>query len=342
MEHLNSLIFSLCSQFGVSGFEKDISGFAVSRLSDYMDVKTDNLGNVIGELDGGGIHILLDAHMDQIGLIVTAVEDNGFLRVASCGGMDIRVLAAHEVIVWGKKPVLGVVPSTPPHLVKEEDSKKATDISEISIDIGMSKDNALKLVKPGDRITLKSPQFKMLGNFVCSPAIDNRAGVCAILRCLEILKDKKLNCRLTVLLSVQEETTGSGAKTGGFSIQADEAVSVDVSFAGAPEIPTEKTGEAGKGTMIGISPALDYAISRKLEKIARAQGIKYQLEVMGSKTGTNADHIQNAGKGAKTALLSIPIRNMHTACEVISLEDIESTAQLMAAYILERGVKRDA
>jgi endoglucanase len=336
------MLFSLCSQFGASGCEGDVSVFAASKLSDYMKVRIDNLGNVIGELDGNGIHILLDAHIDQIGFIITAVEDNGFLRIASCGGIDMRVLAAHEVTVWGKSPLLGVITSTPPHLIKEEDSKRADDISDIAIDIGMSKENALKFIKPGDRVTLNSPQFKMLNNFVSSTAVDNRAGICSILRCLDILKDKKHDCRLTVIFSVQEETTGSGARVGGFSTQPDEALSVDVSFASAPEIPKDKTGEAGKGTMIGVSPTLDYEMSRKLEEIAKAKEIKYQLEIMGGKTGTNADGIQNAGKGTKTALLSIPIRNMHTGCEVVSLEDIESTAQLITAYILERGGHKNA
>ncbi|HZJ77937.1 MAG TPA: M20/M25/M40 family metallo-hydrolase [Clostridia bacterium] len=337
MELLSKRIFSLCSEFGASGNEKDVSEFLTKKLSKHMSVKKDNLGNVIGESFGNGVHIALDAHMDQIGFIVVSVEDDGFLKVTPCGGIDKRVLAAHEVTVWGKDKIFGVITSTPPHLVKDEDGKKASEIEDLSIDIGMSAKKAKETVRVGDRVTLKSPQLKLLNNRISCNTADDRAGVLSILRCLEILENQKHNCKLTVMFTVQEETGGSGAKVGGYIAQADEAFSVDVGFAKAPDVTKESTSEIGKGTMIGISPVLDYEMSRTLERIAKEKNIDFQLEIMGAKTGTNADSIQTAGKGTKTALLSIPMRNMHTGCELIQLDDIESTAHLMANYILERG-----
>jgi endoglucanase len=195
----------------------------------------------------------------------------------------------------------------------------------------------MKIVSPGDRITFNGGFSKLLGNRVASPSVDDRAGVAAILRCLEMLEGKELNCRLSVMFSVQEETGGSGAQTAAFSAQADEAIAVDVSFASAPDVSSEKYASLGGGAMIGYAPSLDYAMSKKLKDIAERENIPYQCEVMGGKTGTDCDEIQVAGKGVKTSLISVPLRNMHTAIEVCDLADIESTARLMAEYIIERS-----
>ncbi len=332
-----ALLEKLCGAKGVSGAENKAAQVASELLGKYMPVKTDPLGSVTGTVGDGDVHILLDAHLDQIGLVVTAVDEDGFLKVAKCGGVDIRVLAAAEVNVHGKEDIFGVITSTPPHLSKPEDSNKAKGFDEIAVDIGMKREDALKIVSPGDRITFNGGFLKLLGSRVVSPSIDDRAGVAAILRCLELLEAKELGCKVSVLFSVQEETGGSGAQTGAFSACADEAIAVDVSFAAAPGISGEKYAVLGGGTMIGYAPSLDYEMSRRLSDIAEKKNIPNQPEVMGGRTGTNCDEIQVAGKGVKTALLSIPLRNMHTAVEVCDLEDIENTAKLMAEYIIGRG-----
>ncbi|MBQ2847718.1 MAG: M20/M25/M40 family metallo-hydrolase [Clostridia bacterium] len=332
-----ALLEKLCSTKGVSGEENRAAAVAAELLGRFMPVKTDALGSVTGSMGEGTPHILLDAHLDQIGLIVTTVDEDGFLKVAKCGGADIRVLAAAEVTVHGNEDIFGVITSTPPHLSKPEDSSKAKGFDEIAVDIGMKREKAVKIVSLGDRITFNGAFERLLGNRVASPSIDDRAGVAAILRCLEILEDKDIKCKISVLFSVQEETGGSGAQAGAFSANADEAIAVDVSFASAPGVSGEKYASLGEGTMIGYAPSLDYEMSRMLSNIAERKDIPNQPEVMGGKTGTNCDEIQVAGKGVKTALLSIPLRNMHTAVEVCDLADIESTAQLMAEYITERS-----
>ena len=336
-EKLESLIFGLTAETGAAGSEQAAAAYAKKKLSKYMPVSIDPLGSVRGELEGNGPHILLDAHIDQIGMIVTSIDDDGFLKVDKCGGMDIRILAAHEVTVWGKKPLFGVVTSTPPHLAKKEDDKKAKGFDEIAIDIGLPKEKAAELVRLGDRVTLNGKPKRLLGNRICGPCLDDRAGVASILRCLEILKDKKHNCHISVLFSVQEETGGSGAQTGGFSAAADESIAVDVSFAMAPDMRREACADLGKGPMLGISPTLDDEMGKTLEKIAKTKNIPFQFEIMGGRTGTNADEIQVSGKGTKMALLSIPLKNMHTSIEMLDLEDVENLAKLMAEYILERG-----
>ena len=334
---VSALLESLCGAKGVSGAEKSAAQTAAKLLEKYMPVKIDVLGSVTGSTDGEGVHILLDAHLDQIGLVVTAIDSDGFLKVAKCGGADRRVLAASEVTVHGKEDIYGVITSTPPHLAKAEDADKANGFDEISVDIGMSKEDATKIVCPGDRITFNGAYAPLLGSRVCSPSVDDRAGVAAILRCLELIKDKKLNCKISVMFSVQEETGGSGAQAGAFAAAPDEAIVVDVSFASAPGVSGEKYASLGGGTMIGYAPSLDYAMSNRLTEIAKEKDISHQFEVMGGRTGTNCDEIQVSGKGVRTALLSVPLRNMHTACEICDLADIESTARLMAEYITERG-----
>ncbi len=336
-EMLRDVIFELACADGTPGDETQAVSAAVKKLEKYMSVYVDTLGSVRGEMPGEGPHILLDAHIDRIGMIVTSVDDSGFIKFTKCGGTDARVLAAAEVTVWGKEPVYGVVTSTPPHLSKGDDNKKAKDFSELSIDVGMSAECAKKLVHPGDRVTVNMKNLELMGDRISCAALDDRAGVASILRCLELLEGKKHGCKLSVLFSVQEETGGSGAATGGFDIAPDEAIAVDVSFAMAPGLKPEKCAHLSKGTMIGYAPSLDYNISRSLQRIAEKKNIPYQYEVMGGKTGTNADELQISGKGVKMGLLSIPLRNMHTGAEIIDINDVEATAQLMAEYIIERG-----
>lgn len=331
------MLFDLCSTEGVSGREWPIAKKALGYLSKYMECRIDALGSVVGKTDGSQPRILLDAHIDRIGLVVTAIDSTGFLKVAKCGGADIRVMAASEVTVWGKEPLFGVVTSVPPHLAKSGKSSKAADFDELCIDIGMSCEQAKELVSPGDTITFNGTQARLISNEVVSPCIDNRAGIAAILRCLEIIEEsREETCALTVLFSVQEETGGSGALVGGFASEAQESIVVDVGFGRAPGIRNDQAGELGGGTMIGYAPSLDTVMSQSLTELAQGYDIKWQYDVMGGKTGTNGDGIQTSASGIRTALLSIPIRNMHTVVETVCLDDIEATAQLMANYILGR------
>lgn len=335
---LFDMLKALCEANGTSGDETAAAKVAAEYLAKYMPVKVDSLGNVTGDTGASGSKILLDAHLDRIGFAVTAIDEKGFLKVARVGGIDPIVLAAAEVTVHGKEEVYGVIISTPPHLSKGSDGK-APEIADIAIDTGMSKEEAEKIISIGDRITMCGDIKKMLGERVCGAALDDRSGVAAILRCLEILGDKVRSLPIAVMFSSCEETGSAAAKSGSFNVCPDEAIAVDVSFARAPGIKESVRAELGKGTMIGYAPSLNFEFSRKLESLAKEKGIAYQTEVMGSSTGTNADDMVTAGKGTKMALLSIPQRNMHTQSEVVDLRDIESTAQLMAAYILAREGK---
>lgn len=334
------LLKSLCHAKGTSGSETDAAAVAADFLGKYMPVRRDALGNVIGETEAKGKRILLDAHLDEIGMVVTAVDEKGFVKFAKVGGIDPIVLSAAEVTVHGKKDVYGVITSTPPHLSKDDDKVSAVD--ELAIDIGMTESQAKELISLGDRITFNSRVEPLLGSRACGGAIDDRSGVASILLCLDILGERVKSLPITVLFSSGEETGGSGASVAAFSAQADEAIAVDVSFAKAPGVDESVTANLGEGTMIGFAPTLNHDMSSKLKSLAQQNDIKYQLEVMGGRTGTNADHICIAGCGTKMGLLSIPLRNMHTAVEIVDLADIEATAKLMAAYILDKEENENA
>lgn len=338
MDSLKNLIFSLSESNGTPGAENEISDIIEKYISDFAEVSRDRFGNVTATLAGNEKTILLDAHCDRIGMIVTGIEDGGFLRVAKCGGMDARVLAAQDVTVWGKEPVYGVVTSTPPHLSTAEDAKKAKDFNEILIDIGMDKKNAEKLICVADRITVKCPHGEMINNRIFGAALDDRAGCAVIIEAARLVAKATEHPTVKLLFSCQEETGGSGAVGGSYSTDAHECIAVDVSFADAPDMPSEKCGKLGKGPMIGIAPVLNYKISTKLKEIAQSKNIPFQLELMGDSTGTNADHIAISRGGIKTGLVSIPQRNMHTGVEVVSLDDIESSAKLIAEYIIGGGL----
>ncbi len=329
------LLKKLCSVHGTPGNETVAAELAAGELKKYMDVHFDALGNVIGRTVADAPHIFLDAHIDRIGLVVTSITDEGFVKVNSCGGVDARTLEASEVIIFGKKEIFGVVSSIPPHLTKSGENK-ASEVRDIVIDIGMDKETAQNYISPSDRVIVKSDFVKLLGTKVSSAALDNRAGVASLIIACDMLKDKGINPNLTVAFTVCEETGGGGAKIASFAQQSDEAIAVDVSFAKAPDVSDEESGIMSEGPMIGFSSVLDYNMSLNLVKLAEKKQIPYQREIMGSRTGTNADNISVSGCGIKTGLISIPLRNMHTAVEVVDINDIKNTALLICEYVFER------
>ncbi len=332
---LKDTLFELLAAPGITGAEDDAAAVAAQLLETYMPVRRDTLGSVIGETDGEGRGILLDAHLDQIGLFVTAVTDDGFVKVSKCGGADVRTMACHEVRILGREPIYGVVVSTPPHLRKSEND--APKWEDVAIDVGMSADHARALIAAGDRVLLLGKPREMLNGRICAAALDDRAGIAAILRALDILKEKGIRRKLTVVFSVQEETSGGGAAAAAFQSGAETAIAVDVSFADAPGLSEVETKPMGAGTMIGLSPSLSREVSDRLIVLAKENAIPFCLEPMGGKTGTNAEDYAFSKCGRKTGLLSIPIRNMHTSVEVCDLCDVEATAQLIALYVESEG-----
>ena len=335
---LFTLVQALCGASGVSG-EESGAGDAILGLLDEKDAAyMDSQGSVLYSLyqnpEESAPHLMLEAHLDEIGMMVSRVDDDGFLHIAPCGGLDRRLLMGLEVLVHAQnapEPLPGILSSS------AADRDKTPKTSELFVDVGLSPGRAKALIAPGDRITTVSPTRRLLGTRVSSKALDNRAGCAVLLRAAQLLRGEALPCSVTLAFCSQEETGGTGAKTAAYRVNPTHALAVDVSFAFTPDAPRDECGDLGAGAMIGIAPILDNASIELLRQLASQHKIAHQLEVLGSSTGTDADSIAPCRCGVKTSLVSIPLKYMHTPIEVADLEDIESCAQLLAQFARSLG-----
>ena len=336
---LKKIIFNLCNSAGPSGQEYGPKKIILDVLKDIMNINTDKMGNIICENNPKGQikqHILLDAHIDEVGLIVTGFE-NGFIKVTNVGGLDARILPGTEVIIWGKVPVKGLFCTTPPHLIKAGD-KSGADITRFFIDTGLTANELDSAVTYGDRVTFCGNAGDLLGFRFCGKSLDNRVGAAVLIAVMltHIKEYEEAGIKITILFSAQEETGCTGAITGAYNINPDKAIVIDTTFALSAGCPPHKCGKMSEGPMIGISPSLNKEISEELKMIAKKNNIKYQVEVMAGKTGTNADFIGITKDGIKTGLVSIPIKYMHTSVEQADLEDIKDTCRLIHAFIINQ------
>ncbi len=313
----------------------EASDKAYQILSKYAET-TQNGVNVVGKIKGNSDYtLMLEAHIDEVGFVVTDIDDNGFLTVKNCGGIDLRALPSRVVTVHGKEKVTGVFCATPPHL---GGPKEYDDIAALKIDTLLG-EKAKDVISIGDFVTFSSKAASLQGGRVTGKSFDNRAGVVCLLTLAERLQNRELPCNIVFAFTDAEELGNRGAKTAVFNISPDEAIVLDVSFADAPDVPSNDCGKLGGGAMIGMSPILDKNIFKKLVAVAKENNLNYQTEVMGGRTGTNGDVVSVSKSGVKTGLVSIPLRNMHSDVEIIDIKDIENVCDLLECYILKGGNK---
>lgn len=307
-------------------------------IGEYMPIESGFDNCVVGTLAGQTDKtVLLDAHCDQIGFIVTAVFEDGFVKVSPIGGIDARILPSKTVKIHSKSgEVKATFCSIPPHLKSNDDNTPAT-FDDLYLDTGVLS-GICDTVSVGDYATFDSEFCELNENRVVSKSLDNRCGVAALLRVAEKIYNKKLPYTVKFLFSTAEELGLRGAKCAAFGISPDAAISVDVSFGDHPGIEEEKCKPLGSGAMIGISPVLSKEITDKLFLTAKQKGIKHSAEIMNGTTGTNADVISVTKSGVPCGLISIPIRNMHTPVEVCDIRDIEACADIIAELLLSGGV----
>lgn len=299
-------------------------------LSQYTEAHQNGI-EVVGKIKGEGDYtLMLEAHIDEVGFVVTDVDANGFLTVKNSGGIDLRMLPARTVTIHGKEKITGVFCATPPHL---GGPKEYDDISALKIDTLLG-EKAKELISVGDFVTFDVKAEELQNDRITGKSLDNRASVVCLLALAERLQGTKLPYNIVFAFTDAEELGNRGAKTTTFDISPDEAVVLDVSFADAPDVPSNECGKLGGGAMIGMSPVLDKNISKRLVSIAKENNLSYQTEVMGRRTGTNGDVISISKSGVKTGLVSIPLRNMHTDCEIIDIKDIENVCDLLKNYVL--------
>ena len=327
----------LCAAPAPTGFEAPAQEVFRRRLSPIAAIGGDPLGNVWAEVNPeGSPHVVVTAHNDQIGLIVTYIDDDGFISFEKIGGVDPGLLPGRHVVLHGAAgPVDGVVGRRPSHKMTPEERGKAPDMHDQWIDIGAtSRDEALQRVRVGDPITFEA-KFLTLGNGrYASPGFDDRAGVYVAARALEHYAAAPAAARMTALATVHEETTFMGAKAMGRRLKPDVIIVVDVDFASDdPGNDAKKIGgevKLGAGPVIHRGAAGNHALLRLALEAAEQEGIPVQVKALPGRTSTDAEELMAAGTAA-TLSYSVPLRNMHSTLEVIQPDDAEAGALLAAA-----------
>lgn len=331
---------ALSAMAGPSGFEHTVAEHAAALMRPFLDeANVDRFGNAVGvRLCGkpGAPKLLLDAHLDEIGLIVTGIED-GFLRFRTIGGVDPRMFPNRELTVLTTTPVLGVVACFPPHVLKAGDMKKALPISELRVDIGMKQEQAEQAVPIGTPMVFRGGCFDLRNGRLCGKSMDDRSCFTALLRAVELLMDKSLDVDLYVMGSTREEVSGAGAKVGTYGIHPDYCVAVDVTHAKTPDMGKGRHSGIGGGPQIGVGPNMTRWMTERMVAKAKALNIPYDLEVMEGHTGTNGWHMQIVREGVATSVVSLPLKYMHSPIEVLDLKDIESVATLLCAFVENLG-----
>lgn len=330
-------IAKLCAVPGVSGYEMPVCELMRDMMRPYCDqVDILPLGSVVGQRAGvspDAPRVLLDAHLDQIGFIVSGINDEGFLHFTPCGGFDARVLPAKEVIIHTDPVRYGVIAVLPPHLQTPENKEKAMPMGDLIIDAGMSAEEARKCIPIGTPVTVAAAPFALGSETIGGAALDDRACMASILYALELLGDEPLPVNLIIVGSVREETGGAGASTAAYFARPDYAVAVDVTHAHTPDALKSNTVPAGSGACIGVGPHLNRKVTSTLRRLAAEQEIAHTIEVLPGRTGTNATPMQIVRTGVATGLVSLPLRYMHTTTEVIRIDDTRAVGELLAAFI---------
>lgn len=333
-----TLLKEICETAGAPGFENRIRNIVIREIKDHVDdIQIDKLGNVIALKKGKkNKKVMIAAHMDEIGFMVTHVDDKGFVRFHCLGGFDPKTLTSQRVIIHGKKDVIGVMGSKPIHLMQPEERNKAPQLSDYYIDLGMNKKEVDKLIQPGDSITRERSFIEMGECFNCK-SLDNRISVFIL---IETLKELKKPCFDTyAVFTVQEEVGLRGAYVSAHHIEPDFGFGLDTTIAfdtpGAQ--PHEKVTQLGKGAAIKIMDGgtiCDQRMIAYMKSQAVKQKITHQMEVLPAGS-TDTAGIQRMGKtGAIAGAVSIPTRHIHSVIEMVHKKDVANAIKLLNTCIL--------
>lgn len=326
-----------------SGFEQPAARVFRDRMTGVADeVETNVMGSVHAVLKGtrDGISVMLAGHIDEIGLMVNYISDDGFVSFAAIGGVDAGILPGMRVRVHsGGDALLGVMGRKPIHLIEEDDRKNITKIDKLFIDVGLSGDEVKKRVRIGDPITFDVGLETFGDNLAVSRAFDDKMGAWISARVLEeVKKAGGAPGDLIAAATVQEEVGLRGGTTSAYGVNPQVGIAVEVGHAtDYPDIDKRKHGEAtcGKGPIIARGPNINPALFELLVKAADKAKVPYQLGAEPRGTGTDANAIQLSRGGKAAALVSIPLRYMHTPTEVLSLTDLEHTVKLLTRFVLD-------
>jgi endoglucanase len=310
------------------------------------EVRGDRMGNSFATLNGGGApRVMLSGHIDEIGLMVTHIDDQGLLRFTGVGGWDPQVLVGQRVLLQAQNgEVPGVIGKKAIHLMESEERKKVSQIKDLWIDIGAKDgDEAKERVRVGDVGVIDRDVLELPNGRIASRSLDNRMGAFVVLEALRLLSEENgLAAEVVAVASVQEEIGLYGARGAAFGLDPDAAVAVDVTHAtDTPGVSKNEHGDhsLGSGPVITRATNLSPIVFDGLIAAAEREGIAYTLEADSRSTSTDADAIQFTRAGIATGLVSVPNRYMHSPNEVVALEDLESCAKLIATYV--KGLRKD-
>jgi putative aminopeptidase FrvX len=302
------------------------------------EVRADLIGNSFAVLNGSGPRILLAGHIDEIGLMVSHIDDRGYLFISTIGGWDSQVLVGQRVRLLGRQgELIGVIGKKPIHLLKPDERSKVTAVDSLWIDIGVSsREAAEQLVAVGSVGVIEAPIVELPNGRIVSRAIDNRIGAFTVLEALRLLSVDRPTATVAAVATVQEEITMDGAATAAFSFQPDLAIAVDVTFAtDHPDSDQRRWGNVtlGGGPVLSRGSANSAAVYRRLLELAARDTIPFTLQITPDYTATDADAIHRSRGGVPSAVVSIPNRYMHSPNEMIQLSDVQHAAQLIAAFV---------
>lgn len=333
------LLNKICTTPGAPGFEKKVRDLVLKEIASLVDeVEIDNMGNVYAIKRGTeNKRVMVGAHMDEIGFIVTHIDDNGFIRFHTLGGFDPKTLTAQRVIVHGREDVIGVMASKPIHVMSPEERNKVAKIKDYFIDTGLSGTEIKNLISVGDPIT-REREFIEMGNCVNGKSLDNRLAVFILIETLRKLKGKTIPFDLYGVFTVQEEVGIRGANVSAlrinpdFGFGLDTTIAFDLPGAAAHEMIT-KLGEGTAIKIMDASTICDYRMVDYMKKTADKHNIKWQPEIL-TAGGTDTAGIQRMTEGGSIAgAVSIPTRHLHQVIEMANKDDIQGSIDLLTACI---------
>jgi putative aminopeptidase FrvX len=329
------LLTELCETPGVPGREERIREVARRELSAAADeVEVDPLGSLMARRAGrGGPRLMLSAHMDEIGFMVSHVEEAGFLRLLPLGGFDPKTLTAQRVVVHGREDVLGVLGTKPVHLMSDEDKRKSPKLEDFFVDVGLPGERVRELVRAGDVVT-REREMARLGDLVTCKSLDNRAGLYVMIEAFRALGEHE--CEVVAVATVQEEVGLRGARVAAARLRPRIGLAIDITLAndGPDAKPHERVTSIGAGAAVKVydtSAIVPRALVDHLVAVAEERDIPHQLEVM-PRGGTDTRELALSGDGAPAGCVSIPTRYVHQVVEACHPDDLDAAARLVTAF----------
>lgn len=332
---------SLLSVPGLSGYEAPAARLIEAEWSPLVnEVSLSRLGSVHGFKRGSGAEprpsILVTAHMDAIGLMVTQIED-GFLRITPVGEVDSRILPGQSVIVHAQESLPGVIVMPHARLLPPGEGNGVLDFPNLFVDVGLLPSQVAELVRVGDLVSFGTEAAEMSGETVSGHTLDNRASVAALTLCLHELGSKSHTWDIWAAATVREEIDFGGATTSAFQLRPDLAIALDATFAKGAGAHDWQTFPLGKGPTFGRGPNIHPYLFNRFKDLAARLEIPHATEIMPEASGTDSMAMQVSAEGIPTFIMSIPVRNMHTPVEMVSLKDIQRAGRLLAEFIAGLG-----